>query len=692
MNKIYFYAIAALALFLNSCQEADVDNEAKVERKTVPTFTASFENFSTRTYVDSDLYMYWTADDRLSLFTSNYYNDQYKFDGRTGDKSGPISKVSSGQWVSVVTETVNRGVYPYNASTKLTADGRINTQLPGIQHYVPYSFGVGANTMVAVTSGINDYSLPFKNVCGYLVVKLYGTEKVKKLVFEGNNGEKIAGNAIINATHEEDPSVTFLGDASSSITIDCGEGVTIGKSRESATEFWFVIPPMTFEKGFSIRIIGEGIMQMKKVTTSTRTIQRNVVNSMPAIETVFSPEGTASLLLSGTDVNVAIKSINNSSATQSTVDDVVKRIVFQTNSSIVSDIIVSDPTSGEPAYISWDTNTSTVIVSTPASFFYLPEDASFMFCNFKNLEDIENLMCVNTSRVIDMTSMFSAANCDTCYLRTIDLRHFDTQNVAVFKSMFDGQKSLTSLDLSRLDTSSSTDLSYMFRNCVNIEEIDCSGFDTKTVTTMQYMFAFCKKLSSVNVKSFDTRRCYYYSNMFYHCESLKSLDLSSFDTSSGSMMDRMFWYCRSLKNISIPNFSIDNAIDVRSMFNRCDSLEVLDVSMLNGSHIKNGDKCGYFFYHLLSLRELYCGSTFMFGCRPTVFFCDSRMPYEERPGSLHGGITIFCTQEIADWFATTGLRWIASGYNSAGIPTNHIPVIFKHYETGAVLTVEWAPN
>ena len=144
--------------------------------------------------------------------------------------------------------------------------------------------------MVAVTDGINDYFLPFRNVCGYLVVKLYGDATVKAVTFEGNNGEKIAGAATVTASHAAAPTIVMSEEATTTITIDCGEGIQLGRTAETATEFWFVIPPTTFSNGFTIKAVGEGVMQMKKSTTASRTIQRNVVNTMPALEAVFDSQ------------------------------------------------------------------------------------------------------------------------------------------------------------------------------------------------------------------------------------------------------------------------------------------------------------------------------------------------------------------------------------------------------------------
>ena len=64
-----------------------------------------------------------------------------------------------------------------NGNYAIAEDGTISITLPAVQKYASKSFGVGANMMVAVTKDKDDYFLPFKNLCGYLKLKLYGIER-----------------------------------------------------------------------------------------------------------------------------------------------------------------------------------------------------------------------------------------------------------------------------------------------------------------------------------------------------------------------------------------------------------------------------------------------------------------------------------------------------------------------------------
>jgi hypothetical protein len=162
----------------------------------------------------------------------------------------------------------------------------ITTILPSEQHYANNSFGLGDNTMLAVTQDTHDTFLNFKNVGGCLKLQLYGNDvTVKSITLKGNNSEKIAGKATITAAYDKAPIVSIADDATTSITLDCGEkGMKIGASAEEATAFWVVVPPTTFEKGITITVNDMDGKTFVKSTSKELVIGRNVVKPMAAVE------------------------------------------------------------------------------------------------------------------------------------------------------------------------------------------------------------------------------------------------------------------------------------------------------------------------------------------------------------------------------------------------------------------------
>lgn len=252
-----------------------------------PEFVASFENPGTRTYVDDGLQLFWTADDRLSIFTDTS-NQQYAFKGKTGDKSGTFKIVDGGGTAPGSPLQANYAVYPYSEATAISDDGVLSLALPATQNYVAGSFAPGANTMVAVTRGSSDSYLPFQNICGYLVLQFYGSGTVKSITLRGNNGEKLSGAASVTAVYGESPVVEMKSSADDFVMLDCGEGIPLSASAENADSFWICIPPVTFGQGFTITVQDTDGGSFEKSVTSSRTIQRNIVNKMVPLELSFS--------------------------------------------------------------------------------------------------------------------------------------------------------------------------------------------------------------------------------------------------------------------------------------------------------------------------------------------------------------------------------------------------------------------
>ena len=283
MKKLLFLLSIAI-IALASCKKVDIGG---INTSGIPVFHAVTEGQNVKTFVDNNHKLLWTANDNVSIFF-NTYNHQYVFKGETGSNSGDFELVKVDDFHAGATLGANYAVYPYSAETKISTEELITLNLPSTQAYAENSFGLGANTMVAVTSDTEDTFLYFKNVCGFLVVKLYGQGSVKSITLKGNNAEKIAGPTTISASYDNAPEAVMAEDATESITIDCGEeGVVLGTTDEEAKEFWFCVPPTVFSNGFTVSISGTNGQTIEKSITSEKTISRNLINSLSALEVDF---------------------------------------------------------------------------------------------------------------------------------------------------------------------------------------------------------------------------------------------------------------------------------------------------------------------------------------------------------------------------------------------------------------------
>ncbi len=289
MRRFALYFGLATALVV-SCSIQEEDFKAAKQNDVI--YYATFEQPAeegTRVYANEDLLLRWNADDRVSIFSKNTYNQQYKFIGETGDNSGGFSKVDGSEYVTGNPIAHSVSVYPYQEGIKISEEEVLALTLPAEQSYAENTFGLGDNTMVSVSV---DNFLQYKNTGGYLLISLYGEGvSVSSITLKGNNGEKLAGKASVTMPLDGVPTVVMDDDAVKEITLKCETPVTLGPNSEKSTKFWFVVPPVTFEKGFTIKI-KQAYGSSVESTSKSITILRSTLSKMSPIKVDCIPEGS----------------------------------------------------------------------------------------------------------------------------------------------------------------------------------------------------------------------------------------------------------------------------------------------------------------------------------------------------------------------------------------------------------------
>ncbi len=285
--------LALAAILFAACDSVtteEVHNQNVVEIEAPEHLSAEISGVA-RTYVGPNNYLRWTEGDEISYFPGVTCNIQYRFDGKTGDNSGSFTRVSD-KLVTGNALVNTYSLYPYNSATSMSDEGIIGYTFPAEQLYAKNSFGLGANVMMAVTEGKYDYVLRFKNVGGYLKLKLYGEASISKIVLRGNNNEPLAGAATITGSPDEDPVVAMDASATKELTLNCGTGVALGNSADTATEFWFVLPETIFSKGITIVATDTNGNIVEKATSNSITVERNHIQPMQAIEFKVESQAT----------------------------------------------------------------------------------------------------------------------------------------------------------------------------------------------------------------------------------------------------------------------------------------------------------------------------------------------------------------------------------------------------------------
>ena len=176
------FAVVAFA----ACEQVyvDVANDMSADDRSV---SVSFEDDDTRIQLNEAQKTVWTKGDLVSVFYRSSVNEQWQFEGETGDRVGDIVPVDNSVNPPA---THNRVVviYPYNAGYFLNTETySIEASLPAVQSYLKDSYGTDGNIMV---SSSNYKQVSLKSVCGWLKLQLTGNgEVVKSITFKGNNGE-----------------------------------------------------------------------------------------------------------------------------------------------------------------------------------------------------------------------------------------------------------------------------------------------------------------------------------------------------------------------------------------------------------------------------------------------------------------------------------------------------------------------
>ena len=265
------------------------------------------EEPQTRTYVDNGVVL-WQNGDAVSYFAGNIHNARYSYTGENGLSKVELTKDNEKVGTTGHVLLKSQAVYPYNDNiTAVYEDNidKINLAYPVTQKYGVNSFGKDANIMVAAGTHNSDDNLYFRNACGYLVIKLYGSTKVKSITLSSVNGiDKIAGPAVVVASSDAAPVITLTEEASTAVTLDCsngGEGVQLGGDKEHATEFWFALPPVSFTDGIKITVNDVNGNTYTKQTSNEVNIVRNEVQPMAALEFVSNTPAATKLWYTRSD-------------------------------------------------------------------------------------------------------------------------------------------------------------------------------------------------------------------------------------------------------------------------------------------------------------------------------------------------------------------------------------------------------
>lgn len=280
-------ALSFSALFIIGCQEETLGPANNTDS---PVFMAISESLGdqSKTIMDIDRKITWSQGDQIAVFQGQNTADRFQISDETaGTNKGEFTlagEQTSAESASGAPST-NVALYPYMEEITCSALNQTgykieNVIIPDVQTYVENSFDNGSFIMTAATGTIKENKLKFKNALGMMKLQFKGTETIKSIKVEGNNGELLSGAATITVSSKEsDPAISMAESAQAYVVLDCGAGVQLENNK--ATSFFICLPPVEFSKGFKVTItLSDNTVEILK-TSSKNEIVRSAILAMP---------------------------------------------------------------------------------------------------------------------------------------------------------------------------------------------------------------------------------------------------------------------------------------------------------------------------------------------------------------------------------------------------------------------------
>ena len=525
----------------------------------------------------------WTKGDHVSVFYRSTVNEDWQFMGETGDRTGNIVPVDN---TLNPPATHNRVVviYPYNNEYYLNTETySIEASLPAVQNYLKDSYGTNGNIMVSS----NDYKqVSLKSVCGWLKLQLTGDgEVVKSITLRGNNGEQVAGELHINTSDATCVLASASGDAGESevggtlvrpgtilteVTLDCGEGVALGKN---ATAFYIALPPQTFENGFTVEVENTEGYVMEQSTDKALTIERNHIQPMAAFEFINPNRPTQPTPASN---EIWYTSSDGNFVTPYKTNAFGANITSNTYSN-GKGVITFDDSVTTIGYAAFEYCTSLTSVTIPDSVTTIGEWAFYNCSSLTSVNIPDSVTTIGNYAFFSCGSLTSVNIPDS--VTTIGEEAFIwCDSLKEFKGKFateDGRSLIVDNTIIAYANASGntynipdsvTSIGYMaFYCCISLTSVNIPDSAT---TIGESAFEGCYSLTSVNIGNSVTTIG---SSAFYDCSSLTSVNIPDSVTEIG---EDAFYSCDSLISVNIP----DSVTTIGAwVFGQCDSLTSVNI-------------------------------------------------------------------------------------------------------------------
>lgn len=304
MKRTFIYLALAVSVFC-ACQKENIEPAGSPAAE-APEFYAEMEGGKEDTKIHLGEYegkyrVLWDGyNDLVAMCAGIDASSKYRVKGATANT--PAAELYAEKDTDVATEgnaiADNVAYYPYPNSAKVgdvkvTQNEDGSYTVPGAfsdaQTYLAGSIPSRAFPIVAVSNGLDDNSLNFKNVAGGICFNVKGGAKIKKITFKSNEANKvIAGSADIKVSNTDlensVPTYEFTG---SSTSISLYPNAAVVTDHDEVTPFYIGVAPQTFPSGFNVTLEDSDGFSRTITTEKPREVRRSCILNMPAVTFPF---------------------------------------------------------------------------------------------------------------------------------------------------------------------------------------------------------------------------------------------------------------------------------------------------------------------------------------------------------------------------------------------------------------------
>ena len=269
------YGILAIAVI--GCALSCVQKEEKgIERVTFQAVHA--DSPASKTVLQADGSVFWSTGDAINLF----YGEGGAAKLTSANKDAAAQTTFTGTLDGMLPNGTDEfwAVYPYAAGNSFDGSA-VTLTLPAEQTGVAGTF---ANNLFISLARSKDYTLQFYNLCGGIKFSV-AQQGIQSVVFQGNDGEILAGQVQVAFDDNGKPAVKELVKGATELRLSAPEG-----GFEVGKWYYIVSLPDTLSAGYTMVFLdANSEVVAQRVTDTPVTIKRSVWGRLTNADEVVDP-------------------------------------------------------------------------------------------------------------------------------------------------------------------------------------------------------------------------------------------------------------------------------------------------------------------------------------------------------------------------------------------------------------------